>query len=280
MGEYTLLRIDVDAGVVAMVLDAIPGVSVADDAIDAGDEPAASRRPAPVDTQPRTDVTAPPADRQRYPPTPGETPPPSVAGDGPEDEGGIKAMWQQWGLLGVGALLVATGLAIVGLWWYRRRSGGDDEEPHLSSDDRPVSPRSARRRPTGSSDAAESRTASSLSRSERPSGRDTDTASVADEGGTDSEDGDRSDAERDVATEPSADSTETVLGETPDRESEPTVDESGTDDRALRSRLRPSWPQVTPKETKMDIAPLLGMAFLVVSAAVVRWATRGRDRET
>jgi hypothetical protein len=101
---------------------------------------------------------------------------------------------------------------------------------------------------------------------------------------TDSEDGETVLSDRPATDEASPSRSRSETG-TPSDEpvvsrDDATTAESQTRRQAVTSRLRPSLPRPTTTETKMNVAPLLGMGFLAISAAVVRWATRGRDRET
>lgn len=193
----------------------------------------------------------------------GSTPAPAEPdeADGPGLTERLGSLWRQWGLLGTGLSLVALGAATVGLWWYRRRnaSGTDDE----SADE-----------------YAAEWAADSRDETPPPAGSPVDTPSPTE---TEAE---PTPAPEDHDETPTPDPQETALA------SEPTPTES--DDRRRDTGLETEQPAATGfgaetsadeadeadderPETKIDPAPLLGAAFLILSSALGRWATRDRD---
>ena len=261
MRDYTFIRVEADVGPAARVLRTVPGVAV-------GDE---SGEPAEED-----DFDAPRAE-------PGETPPPSdtavdvSAGADDDAEGGLTdrlpPVVREYGLLVVGVLFLLVGVASAALWWLRRRNADDaaDQPPMVDSFDEPVD----EWRPD--SDAA---TATE------------DTGDVTTDQGGEPTDGpqtvDLTDtAESTVASEeaasarPSADAAGTASAV----EAPPAGDgESGGDGPAdgAQAATEDDGESADPTSRaagSVDVAPLLGMGFLAVAAAVVKWAQRDTGGE-
>lgn len=153
---------------------------------------------------------------------------------------------REYGLLGVGIAFVALGIATVGIWWYQRRSG------------------------EGSSDVETLPPATEFESSGEPStpapaDDDTETDELnlvldrdEEEGGTESESAGRAEERDDVEWEPK------WSGSPPEPSPDADDDESADEPRAGES---------------VDAAPLLGIAFIAITGALVRWA-RGDTDET
>ncbi|MDS0277305.1 hypothetical protein NDI85_05835 [Halomicroarcula sp. S1AR25-4] len=253
MGDYTILRVDVDAGVVARVLDAVPGVAVAEaEASTVADEAVAGTAPAGSRGTTAETECGPDADT------------------GTEAE--APSALREWGLLGVGVSLVLLGIATVGIWWYRRRDGGDDESlaggetpPPTTKVDRPTAGSAG-----GGTTAAgpSSATTEGDEAEETPAPDDSATAreesvasTVLDEEPT------PEDAEPNGRTEDRSN----VEWATKDARDRQTESESGDAETADEPTPRPGG--------SVDVAPLLGVAFLAVSGAVVRWIQDDRRDE-
>ncbi|GGN85645.1 hypothetical protein [Haloarcula pellucida] len=250
MGDYTILRVDVDAGVVARVLDAVPGVAVAEaEASTVADEAVAGTAPAGSrDTTAETEC-------------------------GPDADTGTEAeapsALREWGLLGVGVSLVLLGIATVGIWWYRRRDGGDDES--LAGGETPP--------PT--------------TRVDRPTAEPSDEETAAVESSPETEGVHETPAPEDSSAERGESVASTVLDEEPTPEdAEPngrTEDRSNVEWATKDARDRQTESESGDAETadeptprpggSVDVAPLLGVAFLAVSGAVVRWIQDDRRDE-
>lgn len=201
--------------------------------------------------------------------TAGSTPAPAES-DGTDDSGPgltdrIKSLWRQWGLLGMGLSLIALGMATAGLWWYRRRkaAGTDEDASEWATESPgetppPAEPAVETPSPT---DTVES-TAAAEDTDETPAPGPQETALATETPPT--EPGyRRQDTEAD--TEPASvagSATETDALEQEETEHDETQSaETDADERP---------------EAKIDPAPLLGAAFLVLSSALGRWATRDR----
>jgi hypothetical protein len=196
-------------------------------------------------------------------PSPEPAGPDGADGSGPGLTDRLKSLWRQWGLLGTGLSLIALGAATAGLWWYRRRNadgtdvGSTDEgasewatgspgetPPPAEPGVEPTSPTDTDFEPTApAEDADETLT---------PEAQETALASEMPQ----TEPGyRRQDTGGD--TEPAGVAESETTAETLEQEH----DEADTDERP---------------EAKIDPAPLVGAAFLVLSSALGRWATRDR----
>jgi len=254
MRSITVLRVEADSGVVGRALGKLPGVEVVETLPVEEPEPAAtddgSPPSPPVDESEASDGllsgVAPDTDL-------GESVPPSTGGDE-----GAPSMVRQYGLLGAGVTLVLAGLASVGVWVYQRRGGDGAETPPPSASVEPEPRVGETPSPSGETDEAEPVspvTESTAEEREQPAGR---------------VEGDRSDVEwttRDrveTRTEFDADTGAETASET-DAE----MPDQGDD-------VEPGEPR--PGES-MDPAPLLGVAFIALSGALVRWLRSGDDGE-
>ena len=202
-------------------------------------------------------------------PAPGPAEPDEAEDSGPSLTARLGSLWRQWGLLGTGLSFIALGVATAGLWWYRRRnadgteSGSADEyaaewatersgetpPPAESAADTP-SPIDTEFEPKAAVEDAEETPA--------PETQETALAAEMPQTGSGSRQQDAGgDAEPRSAGEP-----ETEKGTLDQEETEP----AGTD-----TDERPA--------AKIDPAPLLGAAFLILSSALGRWATRDRSEQ-
>lgn len=248
MDTPTFLEVEVERDAVASVLDAVPGVAVVDDA---------------------TAVSTPPP---TGPDSADESQP-----DGPGLTERLGSLWRQWGLLGTGLTLIGLGVATAGLWWYRRRnadrpgsestdeyasewatdSPGETPPPTESTVDTP-SPIDSGFEPSASEDDAEDTPAADTDDTPTPGTRETALASEATP--TESEDRQRDTGLETAQSDVAGFETETdAFGE-----DETAADETDTDERP---------------EAKIDPAPLLGAAFLILSSAIGRWTTRDRSEQ-
>lgn len=200
------------------------------------------------------------------------TPPPAESdeADGPGLTDRLGSLWRQWGLLGTGLSLIALGAATAGLWWYRRRGadggGGESTEEYASdwaAQSRGETPPPAEQAPDTPSptdtDLEPTAPAGDVDDTPTPETRQTALASETLPGRSEQR---RRDTERSGVAESAAgvdapERDETERGEAGGEETE--ADE------------RP--------EAKIDPAPLLGAAFLVLSSALGRWATRDRSEQ-
>ncbi len=280
MSRYTFLRVEVDSDAVERVLGLTPGVEVVETLDDERD-----------DTPPASSVDG-PAD------VPGDGPSDeSAADDGPPgmapsgdtlDEG---TAVREYGLLGVGIAFVTLGIATVGIWWYRRRSGDESGEvetpPPATEFESPGEPSTPAPADTGGGPRDDD------TDDETDAGADDDAETdelnlVLDrdeeEGGTGAEIGD-DDSETDEAGTDDGDTE--PAGRSGDREDvewepkwtdsppEPSIDaaevENGDDDAEDVDEPRAG--------ESVDAAPLLGIAFIAVTGALVRWARGESDRD-
>ncbi|MBV0923609.1 hypothetical protein KTS45_05285 [Halomicroarcula limicola] len=274
MSEYTVLRIRVGAGVAARVLGAIPGITVVDDldaaledradaADDAGavsETPPASR---PVDTTTRETFAS------------------EGAVEPAEDDEESASAVKKWGLLGAGVTFVVVGLGTVGFWFLKRRGSDDDGDGPVAETPPPA-------------------TDTGVASTERTGGR-RDATTRGKSGGVDRGGMDETDADAGTETDAgaSASSTDetsasTVLGEGAS-ETDDTSDRShsqsyigptkGVGESAGETGAPASEPEISADEQSVrtpgsiNVAPLLGVAFLAVSGAVVRWMRSGRGGE-
>ena len=165
--------------------------------------------------------------------------------------GGETSVVKTYGLLGLGVSMVTLGIATVGIWMYRRRKGdsGSETPPPTTglATEGTVTATPEPSTDTGSSDV-------SIVRPDEESDGEAAGAETEPHGRTE---GDRTDVEwspRDTTAMPAE---------------EP--DEPATDVTASASEDEPR-----PTES-VDAAPLLGLAFLAASGAVVEWLQSGAD---
>jgi len=229
MRSITVYRVTVSSDRLARVVGAVPGLAVETAASEESDEAGA---PAPDEGDDGL--------RERVP---------------LPEEGAASAV-KRYGLLGLGASMIALGIATVGLWVYRRRKSDSDETPPPASEVGTVepSPSPGPKPATGEIDETE------------PSPDETELSIVT----PDDEEGppfgrteDRSDVEWTTR-----DRTETAdEGETVD----------GTEQGATAEEPEPSDDETSRPGESVDVAPLLGVAFVAVSGAVVRWLQGDED---
>ncbi|WP_058996866.1 hypothetical protein [Haloarcula sp. CBA1127] len=186
---------------------------------------------------------------------------------GPSLMNRLGSLWRQWGLLGTGLSLIALGGATVGLWWYRRRNA---DETDVDSTDEYASEWD-----TEGPDATAS-----------PAGSAVDTPSPTD---TEFEPPAAVEETKDTQT-PEAEET-ALAGERPQTESGYRQQDSSGDTEPASvagsatemDTLEQAEPEPTETDAderpgaKIDPAPLLGAAFLILSSALGRWATRDRS---
>ena len=195
----------------------------------------------------------------------GGTAPPTGADDGtiptPDSDVGGDSLVRRYGLLGLGVSLIGLGVSTVGLWLYlRRRGDGESETPPPAAEGvtgestvpgtpSPAEPDATTPQPDSVTDETDDL---SIVTSEAESEPEPESAPA---GRTE---GDRSDVEwttKDRSGEQEANE-ETESPPEPDEE----ADESEDDRRE-----------------SVDAAPLLGVAFVAVTGAVVRWLQSGDE---
>jgi len=192
-------------------------------------------------------------------PAPAESDGAESSGPGLTDR--LRSLWRQWGLLGTGLSLIALGVATAGLWWYRRRNAAptDQDASEWATESPGETPPPAE--PTV----------------DTPSPTDTDfepTAAAEDADDTST-----------PGTQETALATEMPQTEPGYRRQDSGGDtepagaaESATETDTLeQAETEPSETDADERpEEKIDPAPLLGAAFLILSSALGRWATRDR----
>lgn len=271
MSRVTFLRVAADSDVVERVLGLTPGVEVVE-TLDGerDDTPSASSLEGPSDGQ-------------------GDRPSGETLGEG--------STVREYGLLGVGIAFVTLGIATVGIWWYRRRSGdessegptegsGDVETPPPATEfESPSKPTTAAadtgggpgdgdtddETDEGADDGTETEELNLVLDSDKEEGRteaEIDDDSQTDEAGTGDGDTDaglasRTEERDDVEWEPK-------LSGSPPEPSPDTGDDESADDGAEDADEPRAGDSV-------DAAPLLGIAFITITGALVRWAKDGSD---
>jgi len=201
-------------------------------------------------------------------PEPAESDGTDSSGPGLTDR--LKSLWRQWGLLGTGLSLIALGAATAGLWWYRRRgaNGSGDESADedatewdtASAVDTPTPAESAVDTPSPTDSGFEP-TAPAGEADDAPTPETQETALASEPTPSQSED------RRQYAGRGTERAGVTDAGIETDAltQDETERDEADADDRP---------------EAKIDPAPLLGAAFLIITSAIGRWVTRDRRDET
>ncbi|MBX0293533.1 hypothetical protein [Haloarcula nitratireducens] len=275
MSEYTVLRIRVGAGVAARVLGAIPGVSVVDD-LDAALEDradAAAGAGAVSETPPTASRPVDTTTRETFASEEAVAP----AEDDEESASAVK----KWGLLGAGVTLVAAGLGTVGFWFLKRRGSDDDGDGPVAETPPPA---------TDTGVASAERTGSRRDATSRGK------SVGGDDGGMDDTDADTGTETDAGASASSTDETSasTVLGEESsetDDAGERTHGQSyvgptkGLGESGGETGTPTSEPEISADEDdvrtpgSVNVAPLLGVAFLAVSGAIVRWMRSGHGGE-
>lgn len=248
MSKFTVYRADVDSPRLARVVGKLPGVAVAN-----GEVPAA----------PTAEATAPESEddgglREKIP-APGNV----------VDEDKTSVV-KTYGLLGLGVSMVMLGIATVGIWVYRRRKGDTESEtPPPTTGLEAEGPVTAT--PSPSTDASD--TGSSDVSIVRPEEESDDEAAEAEKPRGRTE-GDRTDIE--WSTRDTTASSAEESDEEPD-EPAPDVTASGREDEPAPD-VTASAGEDEPRPTEsVDAAPLLGLAFLAASGAVVEWLQSGAD---
>ncbi|MBX0286040.1 hypothetical protein EGH22_06855 [Halomicroarcula sp. F28] len=244
MSKFTLYRADIDSPRLARLVGKVPGIAV-------GDEEQADEGPA-------DDVTAPPGTAAESEDDGGlreRVPVPDT------DIGDTKSVVKTYGLLGLGVSMVMLGIATVGIWVYRRRKGGDGESETpppatgLDRDGPTVTPSTGE---TELSTSGTSSTSDTESSTPSPSIVTPDESPEPEQEPAGRTEGDRSDVEWE--TRDTTPASERERGGEPDEQPEPET------------------PDDEPRPTEsVDVAPLLGAAFLAVSGAVVKWLQADAD---
>ena len=245
MDAPTFLEVEVERDTVASVLDAVPGVAVVDDA---------------------TAV-----------PSLGPAGPDEADDSSPSLTDRLRSLWRQWGLLGTGLSLISLGGATVGLWWYRRRNADETDVDSAGEYASEWAAEGPNEMPSPAESAVDT-----------PSPTDTEfeaTAAVE---------------EAEDTQTPEAQET-TLAAERSQTESGHRQQDSGAEHRRQNTGDDTAPAGVTGSETgaetleqeaaehdetdmeerpeaKIDPAPLLGAAFLILSSALGRWATRDRNK--
>lgn len=282
MRDYTFLRLDISVRPVARVLEKVPGVTVTGESDEAErrDEDEELLGPVPDEVE-RGSATVPPSDAGRG----GETPPPSEDDDlspfeaeEPADSGGLAdrlpPVVREWGLLAAGVVLLLLGVASTVLWAVlRRKRDGDESEfdesgvdsfdepvdewrPDRTDDEAPVE------RDTPEADDRESAVPTAESAASTVLDQEPDTTAAVEE------------ASESAPTAPTEEATALDEFDEPETVEETEVVEAEDDGEA-----EPERP--APREVgAVDVAPLLGMGFLVVAAALVKWAQGESPDET
>lgn len=253
MRDITVLRVEADSGVLRRLLGKLPGVEVvetlAESGVDGGPDTAASEAAPVAETSGRqrgSDDSGGLVDRVK--PDTGLTETVVPETDVLDEE--TASVVREYGLLGAGVSFVVAGLVSVGLWAYKRRSGdGEAETPPPATEFEPESTTPA---PTETSLGEESG-----SRSGAGSMSEDSTPEPAGRTEADREDVEWTTRDR----EPSPASSEVETGVGVERDDEAESDED---------------PVPRPGES-LDPAPLLGMAFIAVSGALVRWLQDSDD---
>ncbi|WP_284007572.1 hypothetical protein [Haloarcula pelagica] len=265
MSDYTVVRIDIDSDVVRRAARAVPGVEVPEEF-----DPETERvTPLPG----RTDTVADDAD---------------AVDDGSGRGGQPRSLVGEYGLLAAAVAMIGAGVATAGLWWYRRRNRDSAPTPETefespaweetavaATEDQPGSTGTVPNpdgvpgdRVAGDDDTA---VAGDDSTGAGPTEFDAPTVDTpTDEPDTDAEP-DASEAERDEQGAPTAE-------ESSEAATERVVAADTTAESASESDADKPAPSADESELagdgSLDRAPLLGVAFVALSGAVVRWLQR------
>ncbi|MFC7249720.1 hypothetical protein ACFQJ5_07710 [Halomicroarcula sp. GCM10025324] len=260
MRDYTVLRVDVDFGPATRVLRKVPGVSVGDD-----HEESAAEEEVPLQDE-----------SQR--PSPGETPPPSEPDVDepfdPDDQGDggltdrLPPVVREWGLLVVGVLFLLVGVASGALWWLRRRNAGSEASADgLSAVDRFDEPVDEWRPERDADDTSIVELGGETTHESADDGSTVDVVRTTEDPGPEEETTPLDPTPSGVGAEEAIESPlEATAGE--DRAEDDTEGED-EDETATTPTSR-----ADQEAGSVDVAPLLGLSFLAVGAAVVRWAQR------
>lgn len=262
MSDSTILRLDVDSDVLRRAGRVVPGVEVPD-----GDDGAPPMSPEPA-----------------------------------ADEGlgeRLRSLWDDWGLLGVGVSLVGAGAATAGFWWYRRRNRTPETEfdpspadalgdtaPHSAVDVGPTStdvgPGTVPN-PDGSPGSTAVETAETSGAAEQSTETDTAETAAASDDHEDTDVTERDDTETDTQSD------EDGTAEPPSTEPEIDVDlddasdadggdiESDTDLDDTEPDGEGDEEDPSRAGGSLEKGPLLGVAFLALTGAVVRWLRGDRS---
>ncbi|WP_277540447.1 hypothetical protein [Haloarcula laminariae] len=194
--------------------------------------------------------------------------PPTAPGGSDEDEGlrdripspgtdivgeGDASVVKTYGLLGLGVSMVALGIATVGIWVYRRQSGDESETPPPAEVDTGETAPTAT--PAPSTSGPESRVADTDPDPATPSPSIAQPDEKPKPRGR--AEGDRTDVEWEA------------------RDAEPASEPETTDESAIQESAE-RGDGARPAES-VDAAPLLGLAFLAASGAVVQWLQTGNE---
>ena len=249
MSEYTVVRIDVDADIVRRAARAVPGIEV------------------PVEFDP---------DTKRVTPFPGETDATADDADAPADtddtgqSGRIRALIREYGLLAAGVAMVGAGVATAGLWWYRRRNRDDgsatDEAFERSDWAEPDSAAvTAADRLGGSEPVPNPDGVPAEQSDDDPTSTELGTSTA----GTVADEDDRTEADRaeSPTRAPAAEPASDTAADAP-------TEQQGTGQAIDTEDETPDGPALGGENGGLDRAPLLGVGFLALSGAVVRWLQR------
>jgi hypothetical protein len=238
MSSITLYRADVESPRFARVLRKVPGVEVAGDG----------------DTEPDSNETAPPRDDTETEDGGGLREKVPV----PDTGGGKASAVKTYGLLGLGVSMVLLGIATVGIWVYRRRKNadGDTETPPPT---------------TGIDTGTGDSTVQTTELSTPATSEAATTADTTDE----SESRDESPKPK-GRTEDRSDVEWTTRETTPSRE--PSAEEFELTERLDQAEPTGTGDEADQRPTEsVDAAPLLGVAFVALTGAVVRWVQGDED---
>ena len=280
MKRITVLRVEADSGPLARLLATLPGVEAVETLPEPTEDASAAETPTTGDTTPTetaadsgtvsTGTSAAPGPTEttrtgeagghqatddssgpvnRVTPDSGLTGTVTPETDVPDE--GKASLLREYGLLGAGVSFVVLGIATVGIWVSRRRSGdGESETPPTAFE--PETTASGTPAPSGETDPMSPATESES---------DTTTGGTAEPAGRTEDNRD----EVEWTTRDTGPARETRDSFDPDTET--TAEPAGDDETGPR-----------PGES-LDPAPLLGVAFVLLSGALVRWLQSGEDQE-
>jgi hypothetical protein len=166
-------------------------------------------------------------------------------GDLPEEGSAVR----EYGLLGLGVSFVMLRFATVGIWWYRRRSSGSKETEIDSEFERPTETR------TTETTAVEHDPPSPGTVDDTDHGEESDTT-------------EKTDDESLSTVSPAADREDVEWTTKWDQNPSEPDEESDSEDMDAE--------EPSPRASEsVDVAPLLGVAFIAISGAIVRWLQGG-----